>query len=148
MQTEAFQRADAAELVKMWRASFEHGVGIQEPNPIEGQLAFFLNEVVPTNQVRVVKHEGAIVAFLASTTECVSQLYVRVQNIGQGLGTELIETAKAESHGNLWLYTFTQNTNARRFYERHGFIEVERESENMYKLEAIKYKWSRGPSEA
>ena len=148
MQIHAFEPDDAAELVKMWRTSFEYGVGIRDPNPIEGQLAFFLNEVVPTNQVQVVKREGVIVAFLASTTECVSQLYVRVQNIGQGLGTKLIEAAKAKSHGNLWLYTFARNTNARRFYERHGFIEVEREAENMYKLEAIKYKWVRGPSDA
>jgi ribosomal protein S18 acetylase RimI-like enzyme len=148
MRTDAYEPADAVELVNMWRESFEHGVGIQDPNPIQGQLAFFLNAVVPVNQVRVVRHEQAIVAFLASTPECVSQLYVRVQNIGQGLGTQLIETAKTESRGSLWLYTFAQNTYARRFYERHGFVELERESENMYKLEAIKYKWLRGPSEA
>ena len=43
---------------------------------------------------------------------------------------------------------FAQNTNARRFYERQGFVEVERESENMWKLEAIKYKWVRQKSAA
>jgi ribosomal protein S18 acetylase RimI-like enzyme len=147
VQVSAYEPTDAAELVAMWRASFEHGVGIKDPNPIEDQLAFFLNEVVPQNIVHVVKHEGAIVAFMASVPESVSHLYVRVQNIGQGLGTRLLNLAKSGSAGSLWLYTFAQNVHARRFYERHGFSEVERESENMYKLEAIKYKWLRSPSE-
>ena len=148
MQVAAYEPADAPELVNMWRASFEFGVGITDPNPIQDQLNFFLNEVVPQSEVTVVKDEGVIVGFLASLPESVCHLYVRVQNIGQGIGSHLLGLAKAKSAGSLWLYTFAQNTNARRFYERHGFTEVERESENMYKLEAIKYKWQRSASEA
>ena len=147
MRVAPYEPTDAVDLVSMWRASFEHGVGIRDPNSIESQLAYFLDEVVPLNKVQVAKDQGQIVAFLASTPESVSQLYVRVQNIGRGLGTLLIEAAKTDSHGSLWLYTFAQNSRARRFYERHGFIEVERESENMYKLEAIKYSWLRSTSE-
>ena len=147
MRVAPFEPTDAAELVSMWRTSFEHGVGIRDPNSIESQLAYFLDAVVPLNKVQVARDQDQIVAFLASTPESVSQLYVRVQSIGRGLGTLLIEAAKADSHGSLWLYSFAQNSRARRFYERHGFIEVERESENMYKLEAIKYSWLRSTSE-
>ncbi len=143
MELVAYDPSDAVELVAMWRASFEHGMGIRDPNPIEGQLAFFLTEVVPQNRVRVVKHGGRVVAFSASTPESVTQLFVQVQHIGQGIGSWLIGLAKSDSSGSLWLYTFTQNHNARRFYGHHGFEEVERESENMYKLEAIKYVWAR-----
>ena len=148
MQVAAYEPADALELVNMWRESFEFGVGITDPNPIQDQLNFFLREIVPHNDVTVVKDEEVIIGFLASVPESVSHLYIRVQNIGHGIGSHLLGLAKAKSGGSLWLYTFAQNTNARRFYERHGFTEVERESENMYKLEAIKYKWLRSPSEA
>ncbi|MBC7938977.1 MAG: GNAT family N-acetyltransferase [Chitinophagaceae bacterium] len=137
----SYEPTDAVELVRMWRESFEHGVGITDPNPIEGQLAYFLNDVVPSTTTRVVKQDKVIVAFLASTPDSVTQLYVRVQNIGQGIGRRLMALAKAESRGSLWLYTFAQNSHARRFYEHQGFVEVERESANTYQLEAIKYGW-------
>lgn len=141
LQITLYEPDDAVELVSMWRESFEHGVGITDPNPIETQHAYFLSEVVPSTTVRVAKQGKRIVAFLASTPESVSQLYVRVQNIGQGVGTRFIALAKAESRKSLWLYTFARNGYARRFYEHHGFVEVKRESANMYKLEAIKYVW-------
>jgi len=138
-----YEPNDARELVAMWRASFEHGVGITDHHPLEDQLKFFLEQVVPNNRVRVAKKQAVIVGFIASRSDSVSHLYVRVQNIGQGIGALLLNLAKAESAGSLWLYTFAQNQSARHFYEKHGFKELERESENMWKLEAIKYVWIR-----
>lgn len=64
------------------------------------------------------------------------------------MGSHFLRLAKSKSIGSLWLCTFARNVSARRFYEHQGFKEVERESENMYKIEAIKYKWLRGPTEA
>jgi ribosomal protein S18 acetylase RimI-like enzyme len=148
MQIAEYDAKHAGELVEMWRASFECGVGVTDPHPIDDQLNFFLREVVPNNKVRVVLKESAIVAFMASTPESVSHLYVSVQSIGKGIGSQLLGLAKAESCGSLWLHTFTQNQNARHFYESHGFTEVERESENMWKLESIKYQWRRNAGAA
>ena len=45
---------------------------------------------------------------------------------GPGLGTRLLDRAKAERPDGLDLWTFQANTGARRFYERHGFVEVAR----------------------
>ncbi len=148
MQVAQYEPADSLEIVKLWRESFEFGVGIVDPNPIQEQLNFFLSEVVPNSEVTVVKEAGRVVAFMASVPESVCHLYVRVQYLGQGIGSHLLDMAKSKSVGSLWLYTFARNANARCFYERRGFKEVERESENMYKIEAIKYKWLRGSSEA
>ena len=138
-----YEPNDARELVALWRASFEHGVGITDHHSLEDQLKFFLEQVVPNNRVRVAKTQGITVGFIASRPDSVSHLYVRVKNIGQGIGALLLNLAKAESSGSLWLYTFAQNQCARQFYEKHGFKELERESENMWKLEAIKYLWIR-----
>lgn len=146
MHITPYEAADARELVQMWRTSFEHGVGITDQNPIEDQLQFFLRDVAPRNTVRVVKEQATVVGLLASTPDSISRLYVSEPYLGRGIGTELMALAKAESHGSLWLYTVAQNKSARRFYEHHGFKEVERESENMFKLEAIKYAWLRSAS--
>ena len=143
MNIAEFEPTQARQIVEMWRASFEHGVGIKDPYPIEDQIGFFLEEVVPNSKVRVVLDSSSVIGLLASTPESIEHLYVRVRNIGQGIGSHLLALAKAESQGSLRLHTFTQNENARRFYGHHGFTEVDRESENMWKLEAIKYQWVR-----
>jgi len=141
-----YHPSQARALVELWRASFEHGVGIKDHHPIEEQLAHFVDRVAPTHSVRVVTEGSRLVAFMASTPDSISHLYVRVACLGQGIGSKLVELAKTESSGGLWLFTFAQNRNARRFYEHRGLAEIERESENMWKLEAIRYSWVRNKS--
>jgi ribosomal protein S18 acetylase RimI-like enzyme len=45
---------------------------------------------------------------------------------GRGLGGALLDwlAAQAGSSGNLWIVVSAFNTGARRFYARHGFVEV------------------------
>jgi ribosomal protein S18 acetylase RimI-like enzyme len=143
MQIAAYDPVDALDIVKLWRESFEFGVGIMDPHPMQEQLDFFLSEVAPKHEVTVIKDMGLVVGFMASTTESVGQLYVGVPYLRRGIGSILLGRAKARSGGSLWLHTFARNTNACRFYEHHGFTEVMRESENMYKIEAIMYQWIR-----
>src|SRR4030095_17149145 len=98
---EKFQSRDIDALVRMWRTSFEYCVGITDPHPLHEQIEFFYNSVLPTHQVRVVKLREAIVGFLAANFESVAQLYVRVENIGQGIRSRLIRFAPAESSRKL-----------------------------------------------
>jgi ribosomal protein S18 acetylase RimI-like enzyme len=60
-----------------------------------------------------------------------------------GLGTRMLDWAKAQSNGSLWLYTFAQNTRACAFYERSGFVAVERGFEEQWQLEDVRYEWTR-----
>jgi ribosomal protein S18 acetylase RimI-like enzyme len=93
--------------------------------------------------VRVAKEDESIVGFLASNHESIAQLYVRVQDIGRGIGTQLLRLAQSESSGSLWLFTFAQNARACRFYEHHGFVAVAHGFEPMWKLNDVKYQWVR-----
>ena len=134
---------DTDTVLWLWRRSFEHGVGIHDPDPtIDGIRGYFQAEVRPKNAVRVAKVGETVVGVLASNAESVSALYVRVDHIGQGIGSRLLETAKAESSGSLWLYTFAKNANARRFYAKHGFVEIEYGFEPFWKLDDVKLSWS------
>ena len=143
-----FEPEDVRELIPMWRESFEHGVGIKDPHPLEAQANYFYNEVLPNNTVRVALDQNRLVAFLASNPESVSQLHVRVEYFRQGIGTRLLNIAKDESAGSLWLFTFARNSNARRFYEHHGFIAVQHGYEPTWKLDDVKYQWHRAPGAA
>ena len=133
----------AEDLLCLWRESFEQGAGITDPHPVAEQRAFFLTQVLPKNTVRVALQGGRLVGFIAATPESVSQLYVRVSCLAQGIGSLLLHWAKEQSNGSLWLYTFARNTNARRFYEKHGFKAVATGFEPMWKLEDVKYEWLR-----
>lgn len=135
--------AHGGELVRMWRASFEHGVGIEDPHPLEGQLAYLHEQVLPKHHVRLAWQDEALVGFIAANQESVAQLYVRVGLHRRGIGTHLLGMAKRDSAGSLWLYTFQQNVVARRFYERHGFTAVEFGFERMWQLADVKYRWVR-----
>jgi ribosomal protein S18 acetylase RimI-like enzyme len=136
-----FRREYVEELVRMWRESFEFGVGVVDPHPIREQEQALLTEVVPNNTVRVAFLEGRMVGFIAASTESISQLYVRKGYDRRGIGSLLLQWAKEQSAGSLWLYTFERNAGARAFYEHHGFRIVARGHEPHWDLDDLKYEW-------
>jgi len=128
-------------LVDLWRASFEHGVGVVDPHSIEEQRQYFVEHIAPHFEVGVALRDDAIVGFVASDAKSIAQLYVRVGCLRQGIGSRLVELAKSRSSGSLWLFTFARNAVARRFYERHGFAVVAHGFEPTWQLEDVKYRW-------
>ena len=130
-------------LVDLWRASFERGVGRPGPNSVDDHRRYFEEHTLAETCVHLALHDGTLVGFGAFTPESVVQLYVHVDHLGQGIGTRLLELAKANSGGRLWLYTFVTNENAQRFYERHGFDIVERGFEPLMQLGDLRYEWRR-----
>lgn len=144
---EEFQGSEVTPVVQMWRESFEFGVGLTDSNPIEAQIEYFWNEIAPNNQVRVATLAGQTVGVLASNSDSVNLLYVRVGFHRRGIGTQLLDLAKADSKGSLWLYTFARNKNACAFYESQGFTVLQRGFEPFWKLADVKFTWSRGDAQ-
>lgn len=52
-------------------------------------------------------------------------IYLDPSAVGLGLGTILLEQAKLTLGAPIRLYTFQENVDARRFYTRYGFEEIE-----------------------
>jgi GNAT superfamily N-acetyltransferase len=130
------------ELLPMWRSSFEEAVGITDPHPLAEQRAYFMREVVPHCSVRVALLHGEIVGFVAASEVSVAQLYVHTRFQRRGIGTLLLDWAKNQSRGSLWLYTFARNAKACTFYERSGFTAVARGFEPMWQLADVRYEWT------
>ena len=140
---EKFDHARLDELVLMWRAGLRAAVGIDDPHPFEEHKRYFLTEVFPRNTVRLALLGGRLVGFVAATPDSVAQLHVRVGYQRRGIGTRLLAWAKEQSSGSLWLYTFARNRGARAFYERSGFVATAYDFEPEWRLEDVKYEWSR-----
>jgi GNAT superfamily N-acetyltransferase len=50
-----------------------------------------------------------------------NQMYVLPEHVGRGTGSALLAVALKSMRHSIRLFTFQQNADARRFYERHGF---------------------------
>ena len=140
----AYRPEHADALVALWRASFQHGVGVAVPNSVQEHRRYLEERLLPEATLHVALRDGAVAGFIASTPAAVLQLYVHVDHLGQGIGTRLLDLAKARSDGTLWLYTFASNTRAQRFYEHHGFDIVARGFEPELQQDDIRYEWARG----
>lgn len=142
LNVQDFRTADMDAVVRMWREAFEFGVGLTDPHPLDEQIAYFEREVRPFHRVRVARASGLVVGFIASNRDAVSQLHVRVGHHRQGIGRCLLDLAKRESRGSLWLFTYARNRVACAFYESQGFKVVQRGFEPFWQLEDVKYAWS------
>jgi GNAT superfamily N-acetyltransferase len=101
------------------------------------------------DEVWLAEAEGRIVGFLSIAHsqrdggDVLERLYVEPDVQGQGIGTALIEQAKALRPGGLVLWVFQKNTGARRFYQRHGFrlVKLTDGAENMEHEPDALYQW-------
>jgi GNAT superfamily N-acetyltransferase len=69
--------------------------------------------------------DKAVLGLVAFREDWIDQLYVSPHAQGHGVGTETLKVAQS-SFCRLQLWTFQRNLPARRFYERRGFVLVER----------------------
>ena len=144
----AYSEPWLGELVPMWRSSFETALGITDPHPLQEQMEYVLRSVLPQNKVQLALSGQQLLGFIAASSESVSQLYVRPGCQRRGVGSRLLQWAKQNSSGSLWLYTFKKNLAAQAFYESHGFAAVQHGFEPTWQLEDIKYFWSAGAKSA
>ena len=91
-----------------------------------------------------VAEQGEIVGFFGLNGDELSHIYVDPGRQGRGIGTEMLERAKALRPQRLELWVFQKNEGARRFYERHGFrlAELTDGSGNMENEPDARYVWT------
>jgi GNAT superfamily N-acetyltransferase len=111
----------------------------------EDNLRFFRDNVAARNQVWVALDEGTVVGLLALAESTIEQLFVDPEWQGRGVGSALIERAKALAPGGLGLFTHQRNARARRFYERRGFRAVSFGTSPPPESEPdVRYEWEPG----
>jgi GNAT superfamily N-acetyltransferase len=81
---------------------------------------------VPTHETWVATVEDSVVGLMVLNGGELDQPYVDPPWRGHGIGDRLVELAKKRCPVGLALWTFQVNGPAQRFYERHGFVAVER----------------------
>ena len=91
----------------------------------EEDRAWVAHIVLPCQEVWVAEMAGQVVGVASMDSEnMLTQLYILPPYQGVGIGSALLETAKAARPEGFTLYAFQRNARARRFYERRGFVPV------------------------
>jgi ribosomal protein S18 acetylase RimI-like enzyme len=85
-----------------------------------------------------------IVGMLVLNENWIEQLYVDPELTRRGIGAELMALAKRRRPAGLRLWVFVSNEGAQRFYQNHGFAELERSdgSGNEERAPDILYAWA------
>jgi GNAT superfamily N-acetyltransferase len=140
--------ADAEQVASLWLRSRRASVPLIPP-PVHTDdevISWFATVVLQQQrETWVVEVRGAIAAVLVLMPGWIDQLYVDPDHTGCGLGTRLLELAKARNPEGLDLWTFESNVGARRFYERHGFVAVAAsDGDNEEGEPDVRYQWPAG----
>ncbi len=105
-------------------------------------LAFFQEHVFPNSTIWLAKAGAQLIGFAAVRQDWLDHLYVDPAWHRRGVGWALLQAAR-EGNPELNLWTFQQNMQARRFYERHGFtlVELTDGAANEEGLPDARYRW-------
>jgi GNAT superfamily N-acetyltransferase len=119
--------ADAAAIADVWLRSFDAALPTVRRAHSDDEVRGWIREVLlPNSDTWVAEVAGRVVGVLALTDGWIDQLYLAPEWRGMGIGDQFVALAQRRQPSGLQLWTFQVNEPACRFYERHGFVAVER----------------------
>ena len=110
-------------IAALFRRSFGTLTFLPTLHTPEEDRAYF-GGIIADREVWVWEEDGSILGFAALEDDELTHLYVEPDAHGRGIGGALMERAKERRPDGFQLWVFQQNANARRFYERRGFVVV------------------------
>jgi ribosomal protein S18 acetylase RimI-like enzyme len=140
---------DAAAIAELYERSFGSLAFLPTLHTLEEHRVWF-GQLLAQREAWVWEREGAVLGFIVLGDATVEYLYVEPEMIGQGVGSALLDQAKARRPNGFSLWTFQQNHGARRFYERHGLrvIRLTDGQSNEEKAPDAMYAWRPAASPA
>ncbi|MEU5533215.1 GNAT family N-acetyltransferase [Streptomyces sp. NPDC020362] len=136
--------ADAGAVADVWLRSYTAALPTVVRAHSDDEVRDHIRDVVvPARETWVAEADGAIVGMMVLAGDELSQLYLDPDWRGRGIGDRFVARAKERGPSGLTLWTFQVNTPAHRFYERHGFVAVERTdgSGNEEREPDVRYVW-------
>ena len=115
---------DDQAIAALFRRSFGTLTFLPTLHTPEEDLAHF-GRLIREHELWVYEDDGGLLGFASLDGGELSNLYVEPDVIGQGVGSALLDHAKARRPDGLRFWVFQENARARRFYEARGCTVVE-----------------------
>jgi putative acetyltransferase len=110
---------DVAPIARMMRSTYDLMDYIPRLHTPEEDLAY-VGGLFGEHEVWVAENDDGVLGFAILSSDQLLQIHVEPSRQSQGIGTRLLDQAKARRPAGFSLWTFQKNVGARRFYERHG----------------------------
>jgi len=139
---------DAAECAHVYLRSRAFGLPeVPTVHPVSEVRRWMADDVIGHSDVWVAEVDGVVAGLMVLSHErdggWVDQMYLDPSWMGRGLGDRFVDLARRRCPGGLQLWTFQSNGPARRFWERHGFVEQESTDGrgNEERTPDVRYRW-------
>lgn len=136
-------RDDMPAAAKVHRTSFDMRLPwLAQLHTPEEDRGHWSGHLFATCDIWGAERDGALLGIIAFREDWIDQLYILPNAQRQGIGTRLVDIAKA-AYPKLSLWTFQRNAAARRFYEARGFVEIRQTdgTANEEKEPDVLYRW-------
>lgn len=120
MDIRQYTSADLDELLRTWQLASQVGHSFLSKGFLESERENIPSVYLPTGDAWVAIVDGKLVGFMILHGNEVGALFVDPEYHGNGVGYELMNTAK-ELHGSLRVEVFKDNLIGNEFYSRYGF---------------------------
>jgi chorismate mutase/GNAT superfamily N-acetyltransferase len=121
--------ADAQAIADLYTEARVAAVPMMPPalHTNEEDRAYFAGQLAkPSHEAWLAEREGELLGYALIDPVWLDHLFIRADATGSGVGSVLLELVKSLRPDGFSLWVFESNTGARRFYARHGFVELER----------------------
>ncbi|MEU5611003.1 GNAT family N-acetyltransferase [Streptomyces sparsogenes] len=140
------EEADAAVIARIHMASRAATMPYLPPQKHDHeQVTQWIRDVL-LKQCRtwVAVRDAEITGYAALDGDLLDHLYLRPDARRQGIGTLLLDEVRRHSPEGVSLHVFQQNTEARAFYEHHGFtvLDTNDGDRNMENLPDMTLRWT------
>ncbi len=134
---------DGASIARVFLASFATLTFLPKLHSDEETFDFITNIVLREQDVLVAETDGEVGGFIAMHGDMVEHLYVRPDLRRRGIGSALLRRAQESMPSGFRLWVFQENVPARRFYEAHGLMLIEKTdgSRNEEQTPDALYEW-------
>ena len=136
---------DAGPLAELYLVTRDAAAMPPGLHPLDDVTNHLRTKRIGVNDVWVAE-DGEPIGFLILEDDDLHWLFVHPSAQGRGVGTTLVDLAKAERPGGLALWVFEMNLPARDFYAKHGFVEVRRtDGDNEEGAPDVRMTWGAHP---
>ena len=138
-----YQETDVDQVVDVWHTSASVAHPFLDAAFMEKEKKNVRELYLPNTETWVSEQGNQVVGFIAMMGNEVGAIFVRPEQHGQGIGTQLMNVV-AELHTELEVEVFERNTIGRAFYDKYGFTPIRQSVHEETNEPLLRMKFSAG----